>query len=181
MPEIKTHHSLQYDTISRELVTIDNDHHEMHSEKHFFSANTVDIDGAGTVSWFMFTTPDSTVRIHAKALFDAEAEFLIQIREGGVVSSSGISVPTFNNDRDSDITPELKAYVAPDVTSSGTFLWAKTVGSGKDSAGVSPGLSYEIIAKRNTVYLFKIVKAASGEHWLNYDFFWYEHIPLEAM
>ena len=177
--KIRSYHDLEYDPVSGEIVIIDNDHHEMQSGNHYFAANTVEIDGAGTVSWFMFTAPNTPTRIHAKALFDAEAEFKIEIRENGIYSSAGISVPTFNNDRDSENTSELEAYASPTVTNSGTFLWAKTVGSGKDSAGVTPGLNYEVIAKTGTVYLFKITKAASGTHWLNYDFFWYEHVPLE--
>lgn len=179
MNEIVSYHNLVYDRVSGELIAINNEHHEMHAGKHFFNSNTIDIDGTGTVIWFMFITPDTTTRIHAKALFDAEAEFKIEIKEGGTVSDNGSSVITFNNDRDSDNEPELKAYSSATVTGSGTTIWTKTVGSGKDSTGVCPGLSYEIIAKRNTIYLFKITKAATSSHYINYDFFWYEHVPKE--
>lgn len=179
MAQIRSHHNLEYDLVSGELVTIDNTHHEIQSGNHYFAANVLDIEGEGTVSWFMFQTPSSDIRIHTKALFDSEAEFKIEIREGGTISSSGISVPTFNNDRDSSNTPELTVFASPTVIASGTLIWTKKVGSGKLSTGIAPSFSYEIIAKTGTVYLYKIIKGASGTHWINYDFFWYEHAPLE--
>ena len=67
----------------------------------------------------------------------------------------------------------MSPYAGPTVTGDGTLIWASKVGAGRD-AGVNVGLGYEIIAKQNEVYLFKITKNVAGVGYLDIDFFWYE-------
>lgn len=167
------------DKVTSALEVIDYAHHEAHAGNHFFVRTWLDIEGAGTTAYLMFRTPNTTTRVHAKALIEAEAEFLVEIYEGGTVSADGTPVVANNNDRDKQNThvAELTAFSAPTVTADGTLLWATRVGSGRGDTGVSPGLGYEIIAATNQLYLFKITKAATSTHYINFDFFWYEHLP----
>ena len=91
-------------------------------------------------------------------------------------ASGGTPITFTNANGNSDNTPSLDAFAAPVVIADGTQFWHAKVGAGK-SAGVSNGLNYEIIAKRNTMYLFKIVKLGAVTEWIDVDFFYYQHTP----
>jgi hypothetical protein len=56
-------------------------------------------------------------------------------------------------------------------------MWTATTGSGRNYTGVTPNLDYEIIAKRNTKYLYRLTKIAAGDCYVDIDSFWYEHTP----
>ena len=163
------------DASTSSLQTLDYSHHEMHEGEHYFIKTWLNITGAGTVAYFMFTTPNTTKWAHARALMTGEAGFQIEIYEGGTVSANGTQVLGVNNNRNSVNTAGLLAYAAPTVTTDGTLIWDAKTGTGRDATGVSPALGYEIIAKQNETYLFKITKDASGTNYLDIDFFWYEH------
>lgn len=165
---------VRMDSTTNALIGVDYAHHEVHDGSHYFIKKWADITGAATVAYFMFVTPNTTKRIHAKVAIAAEAEFRVEIFEGGTVSANGTALTAINNDRDSASTAGLLAYNAPTVTSDGTQIWDTVVGSGKNST-ISLGLNYEIIAATDETYLFKITKVAAGTHWIDFDFFWYEH------
>ena len=90
------------------------------------------------------------------------------------VDVEGAAITGVNNDGDSTNTPELTAFSGPTVTSDGTLIWAAKVGAGKD-ATVAPGLNYDIIAKTDSIYLFKLTKIPAGTHYIDVDFWWFEH------
>ncbi len=154
---------------------IDYAHHEIHAGSHYFIKTWIDITGAGTVQYFMFTTPDTTKWIHAKSSMTAEAEFRIEIYEGGTVSDSGNLITAINNNRNSTNTPGLQAYGNPTVTGDGNLIWDSITGTARRSTGVSPAFGYEILAKQDEIYIFKITKTAAGTHYIDIDFWWYEH------
>lgn len=162
------------DDISGALSTIDVTHKEVHDGNHYYVKSFREINGAGTIVYFMFKTPALPTRIHARAKFDAEAEFTVNIYEDGTVDSDGTPAVALNNDRNSNNIAELKVYTAPTVTGDGTLIWTAKIGSGKSATGVSPAMGYEIIAKHEAIYLFKIVKEATSEHWIDFDLWWYE-------
>lgn len=146
---------------------------KIHDGEFWFIKTWADVDGLGTETYFMFTTPDTTTRVHAKVAIGAEHEFTVEIYEGGTYSDPGSAITPINANRNSANTPELSPYAGPTVTGDGTLIWASKVGAGRD-AGVNVGLGYEIIAKQNEVYLFKITKNVAGVGYLDIDFFWYE-------
>lgn len=168
---------IRADPSTHALLAMAYEHHEMHAGSHFFIKRVADVSGSDTVVETIFTTPDSDLQIHAKAVLYAEAEFLVEIFEGVAVSANGTPCVAFNNNRNSTKTPQLQCFDAPTVTDDGTLMWAAKVGSGRSDTGVSPGFNYEIIVKPNTTYMFRITKATSGTHWIDTDFFWYEHTP----
>lgn len=158
------------------LVTVETEHHEIHEGDHYFYKNFVDfVGGANETVYFMFRTPNTSTRVHSKVSLYASVEFEAYIYEGGTVSADGTPVVTPNNNRDSANTPELTAFAAPTVTTDGTQIWAAKMGTGKNATGVAPGLNYEMMAKTNTVYLFKLVKKVANSGYMDVDFWWYEH------
>ncbi len=156
------------------LITIEKEHSEVHKGNYYFAKDFVDLTGAGDVLWFMFQTPDEDIEINARVLMSGEAEFTIELAEGGTVSNSGNVVTLYNANRRSSKTSSLVAYADSTVTATGNIFWRAKTGSGRNATGVAPALGYEIIASPDTVYLFKITKAASGTHYLDFDFFYYE-------
>lgn len=169
------------DPSSHGLLAIDQNHREVHEGAAYFIKGQQDVDGAGTIIEIMFTTPDTAKLIHAKAAIAAEAGFLVEIFEGITTSDDGTPVPGFNCRRDSANVAGLTSFAGPTVTVDGTLIWSAQLGSGRNSIAVSPGLNYELIVKRNTKYLFRITKAASGTHWVDTDFWWYEHTDKEVI
>ncbi len=167
----------QIDSVSGAIETIEFEHHETHEGNHYFIKNVQDVTGAGTVVWLMFGTPVTGPRVHARSALYGEAEFSVEIYEGAAVSDSGTPITAFNNDRESTNTHGLSPYASPTITDTGTIIWKTITGSARNSTGVSPAFGYEIIVKRNTLYLFKIIKATSGTHYIDTDFWWYEHTP----
>jgi len=169
----------EVDNSTHSIQVVDYSHHEQHAGSHYFIKNWLNVEGNGTVTYFMFITPDSTKQVHARAKITAESEFTVEIFEGGTVSDNGTLTEGVNNLRDSTNTSDLTAYFAPTVTEAGTLIWATKIGSGRNNTGVAPEFGYEIIAKRNTIYLFKITKNSTGTHYFDSDFWWYEHTPKD--
>jgi len=161
------------------MQTISVDLFETYEEDHYFVKTWLNVVGVtGTVVYFMFRTPDTTTQIHARSSISAESEFTIEIFEEATVSVDGTPVLGLNNWRDSVNVAALTAFAGPTVTDEGDLIWAAKVGSGKD-ATVAPGFNYEIVAKRNSIYLFKLTKIANTDAWVDVDFWWYEHTPTD--
>jgi hypothetical protein len=170
--------SAKLDATTSAIIAIGNEHHEQHDGEHFFAKQVVPFNGvANEEGFFMFRTPDTTKRIHARAEFYGDVEFTIEIYEGSTVTADGTAVGRWNNDRDSATTATLEAFANPTVNDIGTLIWIARFGSGKDATGVSPVFGYEIIVKRNTMYVFKATKIAVQVGYLDAGFWWYEHTP----
>lgn len=174
--------TIPLDLSTEAVINIDYEHHEVHSGSHFFAKGWFDsASAANSITLFAFKTPDTTKEIHARSLFSGEGEFTVEIYEGVSVDldTYGTKITNlFCNNRIIDNTPTLGAYSidAGDIgeITGGTSIWSGILGTGKTSGGIS-GLNDEIIAKRNTIYLFLITKVPTGVLWFDYNFFWYEH------
>ena len=165
---------LTIDSTFRVPIVIDVEHHEIHEGDHYFIKGQADI--STNLTYFMFVTPDTTTRIHARSHIATEGEFVVEIFEGGTVSANGTELTGINNERDSTNVATLVTYANPTVTGDGDFLWGARTGAGKD-ATVSLGQGYEIVVKRNETYIFKITKIGVQTLWVDSDFWWYEHAP----
>ena len=156
------------------VVVIDKSHAETHEGDHYFFKSFIeDTGGAGSVTFFSFTTPNTTTRINARALLAPDVDFLVQIQEGAIITG-GTPLEGFNNDRDSSNVAELITTINPIIVNGGTIIWTARNGGGKNPVGVSPGFNYEIIAKSNTTYIFNITKQVVQTGIIDVDFWWYE-------
>ena len=170
--------ALNIDANTRSLITVDYAHHEMHEGSHYFIKTWVEITGAtGSLVEFIFITPDVTKQIHAKVELIADADSTFTIYEGATVSSNGSAVTAINCYRDSTNTALLQPYANPTVTSTGSAIWTARNGGGRTAVGVGLGSNFEIIAKRNSIYLFRLIKNTTADTIIDIDFFWYEHEP----
>ena len=176
-----TPRELRADEETHALITIEDQEHHMHEGKHWFIKTWMDIDkGVTPTTYMMFNTPPLPVRVHAYAQIAAEAEFTISIYKDAIVSDTGTPLLGQNNDQNTNSTHALLPYAGPTVSDEGTLIWAAKVAGGK-AAGVTIANNYEIIAKSDSNYLYKIEKIDASVHWLDVDFWWYEHISKETL
>lgn len=167
----------QVDDISNTLQTIEYEHHEIHEGNHYFIKTWLESDNAAnTFQNFTFVTPDSSVAaIHAKAIFQFDADFTVSIWEDCVVEENGTSITAYNNYRDSVNNAKIIAYANPTIIDSGTIIWTARTGGSKQPIGIANTIDYEIIAKENTQYCFSIEHNVVGTHYADINFFWYEN------
>lgn len=165
------------DSVTGALGSIDYAHHEMHSGSHYFVKTWRDINGSGTVEYFGFQTPITSKRAHFKFNMSSEAEFILNIHRDCTYTALGTPITSINCDQDSSNTSELLAYGGPTPNVLGDKIWDGRLGAGKSSTGFTLGVDYEIIAATNEFYIFEIEKVATSEHYVDIDFWWYEHSP----
>lgn len=157
-----------------ETVVIDKSHYEIHEGDHYFIKTYIEnTGGAGTADYFAFTAPDNETRIHAKVWLAADSDFIITIYEDSNITG-GVSVPGFNNDRNSNNTAQLIPVAAPTINTLGNIMWQSRNGGGKEPVGVTPVTNYEIIAKAGSTYVFELKKQTTADGVVNIDFWWYE-------
>jgi len=147
--------------------------HNVHAGKHFFYHSNQDVTDADTVVRFLFITP-SVKNIHARFSIEAEDEFTVELYESAVVSNNGTPLIIYNNNRNSTETASVQGFSAPTVTSDGTLIWKAVVTASKKTS-LERHTNYEIVAKNSTNYMFKITKAAAGTHFIEPDFYFFEH------
>ncbi len=173
-------HELRGDASTHSLIVISNEHHEVHEgDTYFIKTFLFDQEGSGNITYFSFTTPDTTKEIHAKVAISPDVDFEVEIFEDATVTG-GTPIPGQNANRNSTNTADLAALAGPTVSVAGNLMWAARNGGGRDPVGVAPGLNYEIIAKRDSTYVFKITKRTTADGVVDIDFWWYEHTPKTA-
>lgn len=168
------------DFVTDGVITVPQPHHQMHAGNHYFIKTwLINTGDTGTFDEFIFITPDTTKRIHAMVSIFADADATFEIFEGATIEEDGEGTPIagINNDRDSSNTSELLPYASPTIATDGTLIWSARNGGGKVAIGVGLTSNYEIIAKTNSIYLFRLTKNTSDNTVIDVDFFWYEHIP----
>ncbi len=173
---------IRIDASTHSIQTLEYAHHEIHSGSHFFIKGQQDVSGAGTNLDFLFVVPNTTTWPHAQWNIAGESEFTMSLYEGVVTSNNGSPVTIYNANRNSSNAATTLGYSGPtlnsgslgDASDGGVLIWQAKIGSGKNATeGRSTG--YEIIAKQNTKYWFRFTKIAAGDHYVDYDFNWYEH------
>ncbi|GAG37439.1 unnamed protein product [marine sediment metagenome] len=162
------------DELSGAVMTIGFEHHETHEGDHYFIKTYItDNGGIGSTQYFAFTTQNHK-RIHARTKIAPDVDYIMTIYEDGNITG-GINGTEQNNDRDSDNTALLEAWLSPTINDLGTPIWTSRNGGGKNPTGVSPEFGYEIIAKTNSTYIFALEKQVAQDGVVDVDFWWYEH------
>jgi len=173
--------SSQYDDVridssTNTLQTIDYAHHEIHAGNHYKAGflNTNLVTDA-TVQ-LLFVTPDTTKWAHWTLTSQSTGAVKVEIYEGASVSANGTAVTRWNRNRNSTNTSTTLVYHTPTVTTNGTKMVTRYLGSEgfkQELSGEHRGDS-EFILMQDTKYLVVltaisdgIVGAIGGD--------WYEH------
>ena len=164
------------DAATRALMTIDYEHHEIHSGSHFFIAGYDTYAADGDID-FQVTTPDSTTWAHMLFEIQATGATVFSIYEGGTIGGGGSAVTAYNSNRNSSGTSVLTIQTGGTVTAEGTLIFAQAFGvSGNptQTAGGAERSAHEIILKQNTTYRF-FIESNSADNIISYQGYWYEH------
>ena len=169
------------DASTAAVEIIDYPHHEIHNGSHYFVKGYQDLS-INNVLQFTWQMPNTTKWIHWLWKVKTESETLIQVYEGGTITTPlSAAVTPLNNDRNSTNTSgttmrwETHANLAAangavDV-SAGLLMETGIIGAGRDSG--SENRDHETIMKQNTLYVMRATATAAG--YINFDMAWYEH------
>lgn len=168
------------DASTAALMTVDYEHHEIHSGSHYFIQDVQDL-AINAVIDVQFTTPNTAKWSHFVFRLECESETEWYIYEGATISAAGSSVTPINNNRNSSNTSgntiaiqsnsSLANANADTDVSGATELAHGIIGAGRDS-GIR-GRAQEIILKQNTIYCMRAVANAAG--YVDFTMEWYEH------
>ena len=118
----------------------------------------------------MFST-----HFHLKDIVEVEGECDVTLFEGTTVSDNGSAVPSYNRNRNSDLSDTLGVYTGPTVTAAGTSIWGPwTLGSGRQVGG-DRGRENEFVLKNNETYLLRVENNTTATIWVNAELDYYVH------
>lgn len=162
------------DPISACLGGIDVAHGQVHAGRMFFIDSYSDLSN-GEIKDFLFVAPSIASSKEAHLLWEInwEAEGEMLVYEDVVTASLGSSVQIFNRRRDSSTVPVSSIYTAPSISSSGTLLISKRVGSGKGFGG-NDRSNMELVLCCDKKYLFRFINRTTSDNLLDYQADWYE-------
>ena len=161
------------------IPTIELEHYYIHEQAHFFGSDyDVDTDTNATKYW-QIVAPDTATRCHATWIFQSSLNGIFYVYENPSLSSQGTPITCYNNDRNSDATPEMTFLRDPGVSSPGTLITSEYVGSaganpsGAGAVGAGTQRKREIILKQNYHYLFAFTAKSDNEQ-TTLTLSWYE-------
>ena len=165
------------DSATLALLSIDYDHHEIHSGDSYEYTNALDFT-SGETKPFLFTIPNTAKWIHFFFDIVGELEYNIDFYEGATPDTVGspVSAPAIiNKDRNSSNTPGMTITI-PTLGggSKGTLIRRHHAGSGKKAGGDLRGVN-EVILKRNTQYWTDIKNETNSNNFISWTLTWYEH------
>lgn len=162
------------DTTTDSIKVVDYAHSELHLGRHFQVTNTTLLAKNGTYD--ILIVASDTLR-WAHTIFGVEtndAAIVVSLHEGITYSASGTAAVEINRNRNSVYTAGLAVSYTPTITATGTLVYRKALGSGKNNGG-SARDNAELILKQNTAYLLRITEGNVAATNINWEIDWYEH------
>lgn len=164
------------DFATNSLVNIDFEHYMVHYGKVYYIDRVATIDTDAT-NIILIVTRDTPIYAHLGIILISTKGCLLEFYEDTVTSNDGTALTIFNRNRNSSNTSIMGAFHTPSVTTNGTLLQSKHVGSAgvaeKSEPGETRNLS-EWILKRNSKYLLKVTSHEDANETI-IGASWYEH------
>ena len=170
------------------LITIPAEHHEIHCADSY-EASLVEVLGNGDTLDVLIIVPNEGLtetepglqqdkkQYHFKGNVESELDSTVEFFEGVAVTDNGTQVDVFNRNRNASpaiYNDFLGVYTAPTVTSTGTRLLVKRIGSGKKVGG-SETRADELILKDNTIYLLRVTNNITTDNYVDIGIDYYVH------
>ncbi|MCK5021487.1 MAG: hypothetical protein KAS32_31030 [Candidatus Peribacteraceae bacterium] len=188
MTELRKHYLTDEDTgrtaalddSTDAITTIDYEHHEIHSESHYFVVSYADLAN-GNVLDFTWQMPNTTKWIHWTWSIDCESEINWFVYEGVTATNPlANTVTPLNSNRNSTNTSGtvMKFEIQADLAAANADTsvgGATTLASGitKAREGGQAQRVHELVLDQNALYGMRAV--ATGAGFINFDMQWYEH------
>ena len=162
------------------LESIDFANAKTHEGKHFKAGYmNEDLDDNDTLE-VLFVTPDTTEWSHWSLSAEVVGYVKVEIFEDTVVTDNGTAITRLNRNRNSLIEASTLAFHSPTITTDGTKLVTKFLGSltrNNEAVGDNFVANNHFLLKQNTKYLLRMTsKLDDTIAKLGGD--WYEHINL---
>jgi len=168
------------DSSTHAMEVIEYEHHEIHAGSNFFYADSVALNAAETQD-YMVITPDSSQWAHMLFSLSGSAITQVLVYEGSDKVAGDIQ-SVFNSNRNSITLPSVKIHKGTSGGSTdGTLIWQRKSGSssGQSRVGMETTHGGEIILRKGTKYIFRIVSGTNA-NLTNALFQWYEHTDKAA-
>lgn len=167
--------TLQTDSATGALVTIDYPHAELHSGDHFMYRRYHSLARNAT-SNHLIVTPDTGRWAHMVIGVETiTSAVVVQLYEGVTYSALGSLETPVNRNRNVAKLPTTLIYESPTGAAGGVLLRDYYLGAGRNSEGGSNRDAEEILLKQNTVYLLRITEQNVAATVVNINFDWYEY------
>lgn len=176
--------SLVFDTISHCLVTIDNTHHEVHSEHAYYVKEVMDVP-AGDVVEIRFWLSASAKKVHLQTFFTSETEIEWWFYKDVVINTAGTEFPVIpnrdhNSSNESIMTVDFiantsiaNANLDTSISEATQMSHGKT-GSGRNNGGEG-GSRHEQILKDEGVYCLRFLNLdGTSTRYIDGMMDWYE-------
>lgn len=168
--------SLNIDTDSKALGTIEQEHLKIHAGKLFTFSNKTTLSNGGGVAEFVGEVPAGSYPHYRKLLIESSGgPFDIEFFEAPTYTGGTPVVPV-NNNRNSVITPELVIKTSPSVSDPGTRLEIVYIDGSKQVGAIGSDAANEWVLAESTNYLIRITNNTSGggTSVFSVNMFWYE-------
>lgn len=164
------------DSATNAVNTVDYAHHEIHSGSHYKAGRQDTTLATSDTIELLFTTSDTTKWAHWVLTSQSTGECVVELYEDTVTSADGTAITPTNRNRNSANTATVVVTHTPTITSDGTKLvekWLGSTGFKEDTGGETRGNS-ELVLKQNTKYLLRLTAVGDGiKGAVGGD--WYEH------
>jgi hypothetical protein len=162
------------DPITATLAVIDVAHGEIHAGRFFSYSDYIDLPNTGS-STFLFSNESSTKESHLNFITNFEVEGEIVFYHNPTVSANGVETSqVFNRRLGGSTVRETKIYANPTVTSSGSLLLRKRVGSGKAEGGNSRSDEELIVPAGDSLLVIVYNRATGANNLFDFEANWYE-------
>lgn len=160
-------------------VMVASEHHEIHCGDSYEATDNYSIPNSGTRD-YLITVPNETGSGQSQKLYhflkiiESTSELEAVLYEV-TDSSGGMSIQSYNRNRNSALSDVLTITHSPTVTTLGNPIWGPwRIGVGRTGES-SLSRSRELILKNNTKYLLRLVNQETTVNNINVEFDYYVH------
>ena len=162
------------DITSNAMRTVTETDAATHRGKHFKAGFQDLAMSTGDVIELVLVTPNTTEWAHFSLRSSYTGIVTVDMFEGATLSDDGTAVTRLNRNRNSDIVSTTLAYHTPSITTTGTKIVSKFLGSEgfRSDIGESFAGSDHFLLKQNTKYILRLtavtnnIKCSIGGDWL---------------
>jgi len=164
---------VQMDAVTNALISIAQEHHEIHEGAHYFYADYALSQSSGSTREFVLTTPNNTKWIHLVWSVYAGDGATVELYKDASGITGGTSITPVNNNGNSANTSGVTLVKDPtSITSDGNRAAGYLAGAGRVAGDTKR--TNEIMLEQNTIYLVRITSLANSND-ISWDAEWYEH------
>lgn len=154
------------------ITNIDYDHLTIHAGVHYRCVSPITAIVSTAIQDYLILPPNSTTRVHLIWHIETDTGMKSEFFESPTTGNNGTAMTILNSDRNSGNTASTQIFSAPSVTTTGNFVHADIIGSGK-AVGNLVQSDEEFVLKQNTPYLLRVTNngGANGNEVTDFSFY----------